>query len=962
MDPLTALGLAGNVITFIDFTNKFVSKTVQVYQSVDGASKDAKMIENVTRDFIFLVSGLSQPAQGSLEIKINPKTYEGTVKCLVGHSTILSHCIFHRNSTTDPIARIAVACSAIAQEIIDRLEKMKRKNENKIWSSLKLALQELYHESELENLNRTLSLYKQELGLHILLSLRENINIMSSRQVDQFDSVKTCVRDEIRAMLQQTTLLLKSSQTATSLAPESVAEMSHQHEQTRKEIIDAINHALHERDMKPLDLSALERPSAIEEAADKYSSDLLQAEKELLDSLKFPVMLDREEEIPDAEKATFKWIFESMEPGDLGQEASAQGWDNFPEWLHSDKQLYWITGKAGSGKSTLMKYLFCKSRTRSLLRHWAGSHTLAIAGFFFWNTGSVMQKTQEGLLRSLIYQVLSMHRELIPTVLQGVKLEERDATSGIWTTSRLRDAFGKLIKQDTIRLKMFFFIDGLDEYNGDHKIIAGMLKEVALVEGVRVCLSSRPLLVFERAFEGFPQLMLQNLTFRDISTYVTNKFNDNALMLQLQNDEPQLANRLSAEIVSKASGVFLWVKLVVRSLLEGLESYDRGSDLERRLRELPEDLEELYWHMLQSVKPAFYLEQASKLLQIVYRANKPFTLLQLAYADLEDPNSACKAAFNGYTEDEKKSMCTFMEGRLKSRCLGLIEIGASSSVSRTTAKTVQFMHQSVADFLETMEVQSRMAQSLRSNTFSPYLCLMRAEILQLKNIDTGLFPHRQPAVVIAEMWYRLAWAAIESFISYARREESQHGGPQTELIDELDKVAAQLFKLYVTSECRFDIPTEIHWSERRRDGKAANPLQLDGTIISFALESGLYQYAAAALGLSGSSKRTRKLSKPQIKYALLAEEAAAQKRQDSPPQLREQIREKMLKTSRFRLSRLPSLGPLFGLKKDSDSLESVTEMWKTHRPGRSDNTGEPNPKVEGNAARDHKLLSRTAFG
>jgi hypothetical protein len=83
------------------------------------------------------------------------------------------------------------------------------------------------------------------------------------------------------------------------------------------------------------------------------------------------------------------------------------------------------------------------------------------------------------------------------------------------------------------------------------------------------------------------------------------------------------------------------VKLVVRSLLEGLGSFNRLADLRRRLEDLPRDLEDL-----KSVKPAFYLDQAAKLLLIAFYAGRPLTLLQLAYADIEDVNTALNAPFD----------------------------------------------------------------------------------------------------------------------------------------------------------------------------------------------------------------------------------------------------------------------------------------------------------------------------
>jgi hypothetical protein len=79
-------------------------------------------------------------------------------------------------------------------------------------------------------------------------------------------------------------------------------------------------------------------------------SRLLSLQRRVLGSLHYAGMEDREERIVDAFGSTFQWIFKDS-PNDQRK------WDNFKNWLGSDSQLYWITGKAGSGKSTLIKYI-----------------------------------------------------------------------------------------------------------------------------------------------------------------------------------------------------------------------------------------------------------------------------------------------------------------------------------------------------------------------------------------------------------------------------------------------------------------------------------------------------------------------------------------------------------------------------------------------------------------------------
>lgn len=81
-------------------------------------------------------------------------------------------------------------------------------------------------------------------------------------------------------------------------------------------------------------------------------------------------------------------------------------WSDVPSWLEGSGGLYWVSGKAGFGKSTLMKWLVEESRTTKLLELWAGNKRLLIADYFFWSSGSGVQKSLSGLLRSLLYQLL----------------------------------------------------------------------------------------------------------------------------------------------------------------------------------------------------------------------------------------------------------------------------------------------------------------------------------------------------------------------------------------------------------------------------------------------------------------------------------------------------------------------------------------------------------------------------
>jgi len=63
-DPLTALGLATNIIQLIDFTGDLISKTWEVSKSADGILVENLELEAITSSLQQLSNGLRHPGAG----------------------------------------------------------------------------------------------------------------------------------------------------------------------------------------------------------------------------------------------------------------------------------------------------------------------------------------------------------------------------------------------------------------------------------------------------------------------------------------------------------------------------------------------------------------------------------------------------------------------------------------------------------------------------------------------------------------------------------------------------------------------------------------------------------------------------------------------------------------------------------------------------------------------------------
>jgi hypothetical protein len=444
------------------------------------------------------------------------------------------------------------------------------------------------------------------------------------------------------------------------------------------------------------------RPGDIDQFSKQLSSyTTLDLEKQwhklILARLYFRHMPNRAESIPEAHSTTFEWLFK-----DDHRTNSQASWDSFTHWLQQDdNNLYWITGKPGSGKSTLMKFIYSHRQLPVHLRKWARGAQLVKAGFYFWNSGSTMQMSRVGLFQTLIHSCLQQHRDMIISALPE-RWEQFNAFGGGQETfdwQELRRVF-KRITSDTSR-RFLFVIDGLDEYDGDPKEIIDLIFD-CMQPSVKLCVASRPWLPFEDAFNKRPNLLLERLTQPDISKYVTARFRESVHYTRLKSSDPTAAESLLLEIVEKAHGVFLWVYLVVQSLADGLLNSDRMSDLQARLDELPSDLEALFDKILRRLEPK-YFHQACETFRLVrsFRNtnvdtrgfNDNPTLLELYYADDDDTESGIKASDRRLAVSKAREFAENMRRRINARCKGFIEVQNSSN-TRTYDRLVGYLHRS----------------------------------------------------------------------------------------------------------------------------------------------------------------------------------------------------------------------------------------------------------------------------
>jgi len=349
-------------------------------------------------------------------------------------------------------------------------------------------------------------------------------------------------------------------------------------------------------------------------------------------------MRARQDAVAETYADTYEWIFKSR--NNAGRDEAVQV--GFLDWLRSGDGIFWISGKAGSGKSTLMKFLCGHRQTSTVLEEWAGDAKVVIVEHFFWLADQTSQHTFHGLLRHLLFDVFKQCPDLMPIVCKEIwdipKGPDDDTES--WTLPALRGTLRRLQSQRLSHagrgVRLCYFIDGLDECKGEHRELLDIIRTLADCPDIKICVYSRPWNTFANALGREPgkTLTLQDLTRQDIYTYVEGHLIQDEHFAHMVSQGTS-CNEFIVEVTQKAQGVFLWVYLVVKLLLRGLDNGDSLDDLQRRLRRLPPDLVDYFRQMFDTLDES-YEEQTAQTFLVCLAAREPLPLLGFAALEPRD--------------------------------------------------------------------------------------------------------------------------------------------------------------------------------------------------------------------------------------------------------------------------------------------------------------------------------------
>ncbi|KAK4185300.1 hypothetical protein QBC35DRAFT_389789 [Podospora australis] len=616
-------------------------------------------------------------------------------------------------TTTLDIMKLFSSCLKIADSLVSVTEKLPRRvakgSKASPWSSFKEALGTQWKKKEIDDLQERLAGYQQQLQIALIAATNSDVQT-ADRKVS-----------ETHAIVEKLALKIERTDSFQASVSQILQTLTNSDGRATSKLSPAT-------DAPGFTATLL---------VDSFASELLAA-------LRYKEMDYRHYAIHDAHTETFEWVFGTRSPHE--DSADNKAISSLAQWMKSDDpalDIFGVTGKPGSGKSTLMKYLIRSPETTLALQKWADDREIMVLSSYFWNSGIVMQMNLMGLLRTLLHGALSQHRSfaavLFPDRLRTHRfLGSPAAWQDPWTQDELQHCLRNLVEMARKTMNVVFFVDGLDEFKGHPREILDFLESLR-GSNTKICISSRPWPIFGDTFHRQPNLKMEVLNKPDIDNYVTSKLRDHPGFDAFATVDKSLAGNLILDIIAKAEGVFLWVYLVTEMLTDALTDGEPPSELHRIIDSLPPDLKGLFERILAPLQksPAKF-RKTSEMIQIVH-ATGGINLVELHFA-LKDSEEALALPVTTMSIDMLPATADIARRYVLSKTKGLLQVTMSENEALSVAN-VGYIHRTMGDYISDPEIWARFTQATDSKpAFNVSQQLAVARLFRLKN------PQSQPFI------------------------------------------------------------------------------------------------------------------------------------------------------------------------------------------------------------------------
>ncbi|KAM6478608.1 hypothetical protein HDV62DRAFT_370833 [Trichoderma sp. SZMC 28011] len=454
--------------------------------------------------------------------------------------------------------------------------------------------------------------------------------------------------------------------------------------------------------------------------------DIAMVARAIAKGIRFSNIQTREEAISKTFEETYSWIFLDEPPTKNGIPI----WTSFSKWLQDDtKGVYWITGKPGSGKSTIMKLILQESSLKDRLSRSLGSLRLLIVRYYAWISGNTLQKSIEGLKRTMLFQALQEFPDLAPvlTPRRWALCQALRSTSDLptWATWEIEESFEALLSLCGETINLALFVDGLDEFEMPPFEIIKCIQHMRTrcPYGLKVCAASRPWPEFQDEFNEGPMLQMHLLTENDMKIFVNKSFTVNKGFVEQRELHPEAASQLLTDIVQRANGVFLWVSIVVQHLSSRFSKGQSIFQAREILEALPTGISSLYDIMWADIDPN-NLPDASYMIQVLRVFDGPVPWLMLWLIE-ESRFTTIDNIVLPKTENRKTAAHRSLKRKLAACTKCILEINEGGE-----SPHVDFIHRTARDWAVQPNIWELVC-SKSSAQFDPYLEISRGTTIGL---------------------------------------------------------------------------------------------------------------------------------------------------------------------------------------------------------------------------------------
>ncbi|RFN54254.1 hypothetical protein FIE12Z_1380 [Fusarium flagelliforme] len=387
----------------------------------------------------------------------------------------------------------------------------------------------------------------------------------------------------------------------------------------------------------------------------------------------------------------------------------------FTRWLGSESKMFWISGKPGSGKSTLMKFIATNPATQEHMAAWRSD--VHILTHYFWKAGNPMERNLKGFLTSLTYQVLLDRTTLAQQLWWTVPAIRHKWSYGDWDMQELENTLFRVL--EAVEENFLFLIDGLDESEELEKYVymtdrnENIFDRLAKLRDVKVCVSSREEYTFSHHFQDIGNLRIHELTKYDIRQLT------NSRLKKMNFANLSDRKRVLRLITDAADGVFLWVILVLQSITRACRIDNTVERVVERIEQMPKDLIDLVRDMWErageDVDVPSYRASASRYFNLalagVGDVHNPLPLVMFVVGSEERSLDDMLDLDRTWDLVELAKMCSIKEKEISLVTSGLLEVFVDSNDIMPQPEALRlyesmgtrFTHRCVIDFLRGTE-------------------------------------------------------------------------------------------------------------------------------------------------------------------------------------------------------------------------------------------------------------------